>query len=167
MGARPALTTSEHAPRCDDDDARALREIVSTLLRVFLVNERRFPVAGGDGVRYSAHDFQTLGFLARHPGSRMADLCAFLSVAPTTATSVVDRLARRGLVARRASAEDGRARALTLTADGAAMFARIYGQDLVNMRAMLDALPLAERGRFLDMMKRIAAALGGQDGGAG
>jgi DNA-binding MarR family transcriptional regulator len=142
-----------------DGSARELREIVSAILRIMLVSEKRFPVAGGGGIRYNAHDFQTLGFIARNPDCRLADISAFLSVAPTTTTSIIDRLAKRGLVTRSASAEDGRARALALTTEGNALFSRIYQQDLINMRAMLDALPENEREPFLTMMKRIAATL--------
>jgi hypothetical protein len=53
-----------------DPSAAALRQSVSALLRLFLVNERRFPVAGAN-VRYSPLDFQSLSFLALNPGAEM------------------------------------------------------------------------------------------------
>jgi MarR family transcriptional regulator, lower aerobic nicotinate degradation pathway regulator len=145
-------------PDQPDNKAAALRQSVSALLRLFLVNERRFPLAGTNE-RYSPLDFQTLNFLALHPGAKVGALTDFLTVAPTTTTTLIDRLAKRGLVARAAHSNDKRAKALTLTPAGRAMFDAIYAQDLVNMQAMLNALPPDEQAQLVSMMGKIVAAL--------
>jgi DNA-binding MarR family transcriptional regulator len=145
-------------PDKPDTYAAALRGSVSALLRLFLVNERRFPLAGTNE-RYSPLDFQALNFLALNPGAKVGALGDFLSVAPTTTTTLTDRLVRRGLVTRSGHADDKRAKALTLTPAGRAMFDAIYAQDLVNMQAMLNALSPDEQGQLVSMMARIAATL--------
>jgi DNA-binding MarR family transcriptional regulator len=145
-------------PDQPDTNAAALRQSVSALLRLFLVNERRFPLAGTNE-RYSPLDVQALNFLALHPGAKVGALGDFLSVAPTTTTTLTDRLVKRGLVARIVHADDKRAKALTLTPAGRTMFDAIYAQDLVNMQAMLDALPPDEQGQLVSMLARIVAAL--------
>ncbi len=152
MATRPTLTP-EHR----------LRDAISTLLRIFLVNERVFPVAGG-ATRYSPHDFQTLDHLARNPGLRIGALAEFLAVSPTTATSVIDRLVRRGLVSRRMAPDDQRARVLLLTKRGQALSQRILTQDLVNMRALLGTLPPAERAHFTRLMEQVAGGLAAKAG---
>jgi DNA-binding MarR family transcriptional regulator len=148
----------DQMPDQPDPNAAALRQSVSALLRLFLVNERRFPLAGTNE-RYSPLDFQALNFLVLHPGAKVSALGDFLSVSPTTTTTLTDRLVKRGLVTRTTHAQDKRAKSLTLTPAGRALFDAIYAQDLVNMRALLNALPLAQQGQLVAMLKRIVAAL--------
>jgi DNA-binding MarR family transcriptional regulator len=138
--------------------AVALRKAVSALLRVFLVNDKRFPVAGTHE-RYSPHDFQTLDFLARNPGSKPAELCAFLGIMPTTGAAVLDRLERRGLIERTRHETDRRARSVSLTPQGDDFHGAIVRQDLVNMEAMLSILNPNERAPFVAMMSKIAGRL--------
>jgi DNA-binding MarR family transcriptional regulator len=138
--------------------ALELRKAVSALLRVFLVNEKQFPVAGTHE-RYSPHDFQTLDFLARNPGCKPAELCAFLGIVPTTGAAVLDRLERRGLLKRTRHETDRRARALSLTSQGEDFHDAIVKQDLLNMEAMLSILEPNERAPFVAMMIRIAGRL--------
>lgn len=152
------LPTAEKSSPAIGDGAVELRKAVSALLRVFLVNERRFPVAGTHE-RYSPHDFQTLDFLARNPGSKPAELCTFLGIVPTTAAAVLDRLERRGLTKRTRHATDRRARAVSLTPEGNGFHDAIVKQDLVNMGAMLLILEPQERAPFVAMMSKIAERL--------
>jgi DNA-binding MarR family transcriptional regulator len=149
---------SDQMPDQPDPNAVALRQSVSALLRLFLVNERRFPLAGTNE-RYSPLDFQALNFLALHPGAKVSALGDFLSVAATTTSTLTDRLVKRGLVMRIPHAQDKRAKALTLTPAGRAVFDAIYAQDLVNMQAMLDALPRSEQEQLVAMLAKIVAAL--------
>jgi DNA-binding MarR family transcriptional regulator len=138
-----------------------LRAAVSTLLRVFLVNEKQFPVAGTNE-RYSPHDFQTLGFVAQNQGAKPTDLCHFLGVVPTTGAAILDRLERKGLLKRVAHTQDKRARAVFLTDQGSAFFNAIMTQDLINMQAILSALGEEERTQFTATMSKIAAHLESQ-----
>ncbi|MEO0359846.1 MAG: MarR family transcriptional regulator [Pseudomonadota bacterium] len=141
-----------------DEDAARLRAAVAALMRLFLVNERRFPPAGG-AARYSPHDFQSLTFIAERGEASLGALAAHLGVAATTATSVADRLVRKGLASRHVHAGDGRSRVLRPTEEGATLAKRIVAQDLVNMNAVLDALAPHERRPFVGMMARVAERL--------
>lgn len=140
------------------EEAEQLRLLISTLMHEFLVSEKRYPPAGG-AMNYNPHDFHTLKFIAANPGCRASQLTAFLAVSPTTATSVVDRLARRKLVKRSKHAEDGRAVALNLTEEGAALATGIVTQDRVNMTAILSALEPAERTDLLNLLTKVSAHL--------
>ncbi|WP_224813887.1 MarR family winged helix-turn-helix transcriptional regulator [Hasllibacter sp. MH4015] len=137
------------------DDADALLLAVGTLLREFHVNERAFPIAEGR-ISYSPHVFAAMGYVAQHPGAKASDLATFLGLRPTTASSLIARLASRGLIEKTAHPEDGRAVALSLSAEGEDLFRAIRRQDLRNMELMLSALSKGERAAFVDMMSRVA-----------
>lgn len=131
---------------------------LSTLIRTFTVNERRFPAAEGR-MAYSAHDFETLAFLEEHPGTRAKDLGEHLGIKPTTTQSIIDRLVQRQLVRRDETYIKGRAVALFLTDEGQSLQASIQRQNRSNCELMLTALSKAERGAFVQSIAKIAAAV--------
>jgi DNA-binding MarR family transcriptional regulator len=85
-------------------------------------------------------------------------LANFLGVAPTTAQSVIDRLIKRGLLARTRHATNNRAVALSLTDEGVAVRSAINAQDRANCQAMLAALPVKVQGSFIAQLSQIASA---------
>ena len=143
-------------------ETETFADSIHTLLRVFTVNERLFPPAEGR-TKYNGIDFQTLGYLAQHPGCRSRDLATYLGVAPTTAQSAIDRLIRKGLVERTPSPTSGRDVALSLTPDGTALRAAIRRQDLSNCATMLAAVPRNERAQFVKNIQRLASTLSGHE----
>lgn len=138
-----------------DEQAIALRKSFGQIVRVFLVSERRFPVAGRNA-RYSPHDFQTLNFLAEHKSARAGEIGKFLEIAPTTMTGVIDRLQGADLIKRTQDTEDARATRLELTEAGWEMHDAIANQEILNYTAMLCALDEDERDKYVEMTQRIA-----------
>ena len=138
------------------DDERLL-DVISTLINVFLVNERAFPPAEGR-LPFNPVDFNTIRLVAEGP-VRPSAVAAHLSVSATTMSSVVGRLERRGILARRSDPHDQRAKLLYLTTEGQAVCDAIRRQDLANMRVILDAVPAPDRPAFLGAMDRIADKL--------
>ncbi len=67
----------------------------------------------------SVPQFRVLVFLYRHPGASLSSAAEHLGVTCPTASVLVDRLVRRGLVDRSAYPQERRRIALTLTATGA------------------------------------------------
>jgi DNA-binding MarR family transcriptional regulator len=141
------------------DDAERLLKGIGTLLEVFLVNEDRFPTAGGKA-RYNPIDFATLRYVQTYPGCRGADIARHLKVAATTQQSVLDRLIRRGLVVRRDHPDGGGAKAHHLTEEGQAMRDAIHAQDIANMNAMLAIIGPDDRQTVLNAIDKIADVLG-------
>jgi MarR family 2-MHQ and catechol resistance regulon transcriptional repressor len=78
-------------------------------------------------------------------------------------TVAVDRLAARGLVERRASADDRRARIVHLTKEGRRLITRAYAAHAADMEQLASAsLTTAERTTLIRLLKKIgykAAAL--------
>lgn len=138
-----------------DDQATELRKSLLSIVRVFLISERRFPVSGRNA-RYSPHDFQTLSYLADKGSARAGELCRFLEIAPTTMTGVIDRLEAASMISRGQDDQDARASRLELTDTGWEMHGAIVNQDILNVTAMLGALEAEERHIFMDMTQRIA-----------
>ncbi|GAA2158615.1 transcriptional regulator YetL [Kitasatospora kazusensis] len=87
-------------------------------------------------------------------------LAASLGVSRATVTGLVDGLEREGLVARRASAEDGRAAVVILTARGAQRLRDMAPEHFERLQAVVGALTVAERGVFLDLLGRVVQGVG-------
>jgi MarR family multiple antibiotic resistance transcriptional regulator len=65
--------------------------------------------------------FELLRHLRDHPGSRVGDLAAAFAIGVGATSKGVDRLEKRGWVARQANPADRRSSLLVLTDDGAAL----------------------------------------------
>jgi DNA-binding MarR family transcriptional regulator len=102
-----------------------------------------------------------LMLVAHLPGMSIDALRSGVGLSHPGAVRLVDRLAARGLVARRVSAEDGRRVALHLTRAGEAMAATISARRLGAVAAALDALPEAERRAFIRTSETLLAAFVG------
>lgn len=139
-------------------DAERLLTHVGTLLEVFLVNERAFPTAEGR-VSYNPQEFKLLGKLHFDGPQRPTDLAAALQVRPTTLSSVIARLIRRGLIEKVPHPEDGRAQLVRLTAEGLDLRQAIHRQDLRNMEAILGALDPDEQALMLTYLEKVARHL--------
>jgi len=140
------------------DHAEDLLEGIGTLLRLFTVNEKRFPPAEGR-IKYNGADFNALGFIEAKPGCKSKELADYLGRSPTTTQSTIDRLIKRGFVARGPHKTSKRAVGLTLTEEGKAVRAAIRRQDLSNMRTILSAVPENERAKLVAQIKQISQAL--------
>ncbi len=86
----------------------------------------------------------TLEILGQHPAMRMKDLAAKMGVTTGTLTMTVDRLEKRGLVAREHNETDRRSILVTLTADGRSQFATHHGLHLGLTRELAASLSEAE-----------------------
>lgn len=132
-------------------------------MRVMLISEKT-PAAHQHAERYNPHDFHTLGLLRETPDMRASALAEQLGVAPTTASSVIARLVKKGWVVRRKSPDDGRAIALSLTKAGRAMADVIHNQDLSNMSLFLSAMPDEEQDQLIALLGKVAARVSELEG---
>ncbi|MEM6371944.1 MAG: MarR family transcriptional regulator [Pseudomonadota bacterium] len=135
---------------------RRLLEYVHVLMRVMLVSER----TSRDHqhvIKFNALDFHMLGLLREAPSLRASAIADMLGVAPTTASSVIARLVKRGYIVRTQNAEDRRAYDLRLTEQGREIAQTIHRQDLQNMGVFLSALSPEDQDRFLTLMDQVVA----------
>lgn len=104
-------------------------------------------------------DIQTMRFISEHPGSMSNAVARFLGVVPTTMSSIVDRLVKRGFVSRVRPEENRRAVALHLTEAGADVFAKLAAEELESSERMLSFLNDAQREEFVACAIKIAEGL--------
>lgn len=144
--------------------ARAVMEVVPLVIR-FIRGEMRRQRAPN----LSVPQFRVLAFLSRNPGACLFDVADHLGVARSTASILVGRLVRRGLVARTEDPAERRRIALRLTASGARHFQQaqestrawlaniLRGQSPLSLREMTQGMS-----RLADAFR--AVSNGAQDG---
>lgn len=120
---------------------------------------RRFKVAEAAAAAdnaLNALDAQTLVFISENAGCNAGEIARYLDVAPTTMTSALDRLVRKGLIERRRPEENRRSVALTATAKGL----QVVGDHKAGYRnacvAMLRALDTVEQTQLIRLTEKIA-----------
>ncbi|GFE64805.1 MarR family winged helix-turn-helix transcriptional regulator [Litoreibacter roseus] len=132
-----------------------LQTSVSTIMRVLKVAETSHQVAHKE-LNFQPSDIQSLRFISQNPGCMSAELANHLAIVPTTATSIVDRLVRRGLVLRERPETNRRAVALSLSEQGQFAWTQIDAEEKETMKLMLSALPEEDREQFVRSMTTIA-----------
>jgi DNA-binding MarR family transcriptional regulator len=106
------------------------------LMRVVLSLPRRLDSDLVRSVGITANEYTTLMRLSEAPGRelRMADLANAAALSASRMTRLVDDLQVRGLVSKRASAQDGRGNVATLTPAGLEKLKRAWPAHLASVR---------------------------------
>ena len=104
-----------HAEAC----ARRILETLPAVMRVL----RREMREGMNG-KLSVPQFRVLAYLSVAPGASLSEVADFVGVAGATASAMVERLVRRGLVAREGDPNERRRIMLALTTEGADLLER-------------------------------------------
>jgi DNA-binding MarR family transcriptional regulator len=86
---------------------------------------------------------------------RMTRLADYLGLEKSTMTGLVDRAARRGLLERGPSADDGRAVDVFLSPQGAALAERLYAQVGRSLSPLTSGLSPAERVQVQTLLERM------------
>jgi DNA-binding MarR family transcriptional regulator len=130
---------------------RSFRQLIRTyglIERVMQPYFARFGISGAQwGVLRNLHRAEQEGL----PGLRLTDLSRRMLIRPPSVTGIADRLEKVGLIVRRASATDGRAKHAALTEKGRqvveevltvhqAQLARVMGGLSTEQQAQLDKL---------------------------
>lgn len=111
-----------------------------------------------EGVELTPVQYAALATLAERPGLDQASLAAIIAYDKVTLGGVVDRLAAKGLVDRRPSPSDRRAKALSLTPAGASLLGRVRPVVWDLQGDILAGLTDEERACFLDLLARLTGA---------
>src|SRR6266851_469280 len=115
MAATKLKSTLPVAVRPAEGTFRELLRVLGLLERVMQAHFARFGISGAQwGVLRNLHRAEEEGL----PGLRLTDLSDRLLVRPPSVTGAVDRLERAGLVERRDSVTDLRAKQVGLTPRG-------------------------------------------------
>jgi DNA-binding MarR family transcriptional regulator len=107
------------------------------------------------GLDLTSPQFAALAVLRERPGIDQATLAGLIALDRQTIGGVVARLAAKGLVDRRASVTDGRAKSLSLTAQGEEVVRRMWPLVEATQEQILDGLSAAERAQFTTLAEKI------------
>jgi DNA-binding MarR family transcriptional regulator len=106
------------------------------------------------GVDYTR--WRVLAVLQEHSGATMGRLADLTSVDRTTLTRTLGLMEKAGLVARRERKNDRRSLAISLTAKGRRMFARILPLTLAETGRAVNGFSSEEIGTLRDRLRRMA-----------
>jgi DNA-binding MarR family transcriptional regulator len=141
----------------DDDLVQRLAAATSTLLRIFKVADSH------NIAELPPPELHALLFVGEADGATPGEVAAHLAVAATTCTSIVDRLARQGLVTRSRDEVDRRSVRIRLTEAGRQAFDSVEAEHMRRYRAMLAPLTAEERRAIVGLMEKVAAAVTPRD----
>jgi DNA-binding MarR family transcriptional regulator len=85
----------------------------------------------------------------------MADLAAFLGLERSSVSGLIDRAAKRGLVERVASRDDGRSVRVSLTADGHALTTQVSSEVAGLVAPLTGALSPGEQSRLTQLLGKM------------
>jgi DNA-binding MarR family transcriptional regulator len=138
---------------------RTFRELIRTvglLERVMQAHFARFGISGAQwGVLRNLHRAEQEGL----PGLRLTDLSDRLLVRPPSVTGAVDRLERAGLVERRDSLNDLRAKQVALTIKGRELVERVLVFHGAKIDLVLGGLSPAEQADLHRLLGRLGRHL--------
>ena len=137
-----------------DDDACALYEAMSDLIKVYQFRDRDRTHCHG----ISVTECYALETVDRHAPLRLGDLARRLHVEKSTASRVVEALKQKGLVDRRAREEDRRAVRIVATAKGRRLHERIAREARKRYRGLLEEVPAASRPVVIGFLERLAGS---------
>lgn len=99
--------------------------------------------------------FAALAILEENPGIDQATLAGMIALDRPTIGGVIERLAAKGLVERKTSATDRRAKSLSLTAAGTEMVQRMRPVVAETQLKVLDGLSETEKAQFIALAEKI------------
>jgi DNA-binding MarR family transcriptional regulator len=105
-----------------------------------------------------------LRLVATEPGSSQQAIAGRLGMAPSRLVRIVDDMEQRGLIERRRDPGDRRNHALYLTADGGRLMGRLAAAAAAHDDALCAALAPEEREQLKELLGRIAADQGLEQG---
>lgn len=154
-----SITTNEPSGTNMQAMDAAFRSIIRTFGLLRRVTEPyfgRFGISGSQwGVLRALHRAEAEGVTSL----RVTDLSNRLLVQPPSTTGVVDRLQRMGLVQRKASPNDQRARQVSLTPAGRNLLERVLLEHPTQIAAVMGALNVEEQQELHRLMDKLGAHL--------
>jgi len=151
--APPSPSTHERLPlvrRAPFPLARRFLQICTAVVAEPLAREDLMPL-----------DMGVLAYLNRQNGEPNIDqngLAARLGIDRYSASLLVERLEKKGIVDRRVNGVDRRARLLRLTRRGEKLYSRLRAPVIAKQMALLAALSTKEQELFLDFLMRVVEA---------
>lgn len=144
-------------------DRDILSEKLVELMERMSFHMRPHTLAGWQGLELTMPQAKTMFLLRRQGPTRMGTLSEHLGRGLSSATSMVDRLARKGLVERVVDPSDRRIVTCRLTAEGAEAVERFWQVSRERRLALADALTLEELEQVVPALEILTDAAARRD----
>lgn len=108
-----------------------------------------------EGLELCGSDFAVLEALLHKGVLPVNEIGKKVMLTSGSMTIAVDRLEAKGLVERRASANDRRARIVHLTKEGRSLIMRLYAEHSADMEQLASVLTASERATLIRLLKKI------------
>jgi MarR family 2-MHQ and catechol resistance regulon transcriptional repressor len=154
MPTRPRHRSDTHPDAALQQDAQALHEALSHLVRVYQFRDR-------DNIccyDVSVTQCYALEVLVERGALRGGELAGALKLDKSTTSRVVDALVRKGYVEKTADADDARAVSLRATRQGRALYERINGELIAQQAELIRGLDAEVRAGATEIIRRLARA---------
>jgi DNA-binding MarR family transcriptional regulator len=146
---------------------RSFRQFIRTfglVERVMQPYFARFGISGAQwGVLRNLHRAQQEGL----SGLRLTDLSRRMLIRPPSVTGIADRLERVGLIVRRASETDGRAKQVALTEKGRQLVQEVLAVHQKQLARVMGGLSVDEQEQLEQLLQQLAEHLAVLADGAG
>ena len=142
-----------HSPVTDDGGT----ELGDLLMRVARAQRSRWRKSLEPWHLSPSHS-RALYVVGHREGVRLSDLAEALHIAPRSATEVVDGLAERGLVERRADPADRRAVQVVLTPGGRALLDDVDAARAIALRELFARLSEQDRAELARLLRTLLDA---------
>jgi DNA-binding MarR family transcriptional regulator len=137
--------------------ASVLSDVFAQLIRISL-SEKIVEALSSAQVTYA--QFEALRFVQTHPHTTVGDLSEGLRISYPSATNMVGRLCRKGLLQKRGLRADRRIVRLALTPDGDKLVNQVRDERGKRLHEIMDAMKPRERDHFLMALDNFIVAAG-------
>lgn len=138
-----------------DEFGTRIMELLPRLLEEVVRRENNYLARG----LITLPQMRVLNYLNHYGACQMHQLASALRLQRPSATGMVDRLVKHGLLERQRSEEDRRAVRVALTAKGKRILHQIYDQRRVGMMRLFGQLSSAERSQYLEILEKLVRQL--------
>ena len=138
--------------------AKRLSDSFPMLMREILRHENNYLTRG----MITPPQFWALSRLSRQKTCQMHDLARLMNLKFSSATGLVDRMVRQGMVRRTRSDADRRAVLVTITAKGRKIFLQICQQKQRGIAKLFSRIGSKERGQYLEIIEKLVSSLSGE-----
>lgn len=121
------------------------------LLKEIARNESNYLTKG----KISFPQFWALEYLEHHDQCKMNKLMKFMRVSFSTATGMVDRMVKNGLVVRVRGEEDRRTVLLSISTKGKTILKEVYAQKRKAMMGLFSHLSSKERAEYIGILEKL------------
>ena len=143
-----------------DKKAKELNNYIQQMLEK-VTSAQRNTCLNSPSAELSLQELKVIGLLGERGPAIMRDIAAYLGLAMSTGTGIVDKLVVRGFVTRERNDEDRRVVTVALTDAGQEMYQMYQERNMGLSFSMLESLTEKEQDTLLSLMRKIVSNMNG------